>query len=91
MGVCDRIFGLRWRHRDLYSQTVLLWLVFIKCVFFKQFFSNVTTAWVCKIGLLILEQLLLDQLVLVKRLKGDTITVHCVYTKKNLMLLFNEE
>ena len=91
MGVCDRILGLRWRHRDLYSKTVLLWVVFIKCVFFKEFFSSVTTAWICKIGLSILEQLLLDQLVLVKRLKGDIITVHCVYIKRNLMLLFNEE
>ena len=91
MGVCDRILGLRWRHRDLYLKTVPLWVVFIKCVFFKEFFSNVTTAWICKIGLSILEQLLLDQLVLVKRLKGDIITVHCVYTKRNLMLLFNEE
>ena len=44
---------------------------------------------VFQIGLLILEQLLLDQLV--KHLKEGTITVQCAYVKKDFMLLFKEE
>ena len=60
-------------------------------MFLKEFFSNVTTVLVCKIGLCIPEQLLPDQLVLVKHLKGVIITVNCTYIKKDLMLSFNEE
>ena len=63
--------------------------VFIKCVFFREFFSNVTTVWVYKIGLLIPKQLLPNQLA--KRLKGDIISVQCANVKKDLMLLFKEE
>ena len=69
----------------------LLWVVFIKDVFFKEFFSNATTVLICKIGLRIPEQLLPEQLVLVKRLKGNIITVNCTYINKDLMLLLNEE
>ena len=43
-------------------------MLFIKFVSFRGFFSNVTAVSVYKIGLLILEDLLLDQLV--KHLKG---------------------
>ena len=58
-------------------------------MFFRESFSNVTTVWVNKIGLLIPEQLLLDYLV--KLLKGDIIIAQCDYIKKDFLLLFKEE
>ena len=60
-------------------------------MFFREFFSNVTIVWVSKIGLLIPEHLLPDLPELVKRLKGDIITVQCAYIKRDLMLLFKVE
>ena len=58
-------------------------------MFFRESFSNVTTVWANKIGLLIPEQLLLDYLV--KLLKGDIIIVQCDHIKKDFLLLFKEE
>ena len=79
-----------WNLNEIFIQKeFLLWVVFIKRVFLKEFFPNVTTVWVYKIGVLNSEQLLPDQLV--KCLKEDIITVQCAYIKNDLMLLFREE
>ena len=50
-------------HRVRYSKIIPLREVFTNCAFFRGLFSNVTIVRAYKIGLLILEQLFLIQLV----------------------------
>ena len=80
---------IKWKHRDLYSKIIPITGGFHQMRVFQTVPSNATTAWIYKIGLLIPEQLLSEQLV--KRLKVDIIIVQCNYIKKDLILLSRGE
>ena len=87
--VYARNLHIKWKHRDLYSRIIPITGGFHQMRVFQTVPSNATTAGIYKIGLLIPEQLLPQQLV--KRLKGDIIIVQYNYIKKDLILLSRGE
>ena len=60
--VYARNLHIKWKHRDLYSKIIPITGGFHQMRVFQTVPSNASTAWIYKIGLLIPEQLLSEQL-----------------------------